>query len=201
VTRASGCPSGGERDTALLYLAGRLSERDATAFEEHYFSCAQCREDVTRGGELREAMGRPPVAMTTARSRRTWLPLAAAAAIAILGIGTWRLTRRGSEETSSTLRAGHEILKVTVTAGPQGGFEAAWRAPSHAATYAVEVFGADGATLWKGEAREAHVTIGPEILSKPGTGTAPLVQVEAFDAMHQSVARSAPTPLVEGGHR
>lgn len=195
------CPSGGEADTALLYLAGRLSEADAAAFEEHYFSCPECREDVARGGELRAMLGRPPVVAAAPARRLTpsWLALAAAAAIAVIGLGVFQLSRQKPEPPASGLRAGHEALDVRVAAGPRGGFELTWSAPSNAASYRIEVFGADGATLWTSESREPRSGLDPEVLPKTGIGPAPMVRVEAFDAMGQLVAKSEPVPLVGPG--
>ena len=77
------CPgtAEGQRDLAPLYLAGKLTEKEAQAFEAHYLGCAKCRDDVTTGAALRELYGRPGVAASVSASidtystRRKWLPL------------------------------------------------------------------------------------------------------------------------------
>ena len=61
------CPGTGERDVAVLYLAGKLPEDEAEAFEAHYFECERCWEEVQRGSELRAALGKPAVARSPAR--------------------------------------------------------------------------------------------------------------------------------------
>jgi Putative zinc-finger len=70
------------------YLAGRLSEDDRDAFEEHYFECARCFRDlqVLRAvrGELQRA-GSGLDARTT-RSFFGWTAAAAMAAVVVLSV-------------------------------------------------------------------------------------------------------------------
>ena len=125
-----------------------------------------------------------------------WLPLVAAAVVAFFGFGVWRVTQRGgSEPGPSGLRSAGQALEVRVEANPDGGFEVTWTAPPTAASYTVEIFEADGTTLWKGDAREPRLRIAAEDLAKARGGSPPMVSIEAFDATQQPVARSAPTAL------
>lgn len=188
MTKAYDCPSGGRADTALRYLAGRLPVAEAQTFEEHYFSCADCREDVQRGGELRETMGKPAVvfAAPERRSSRPWLPLAAAAAIALVGVGLWQVGRRtGRSETVSRAAQG-SIAGLAVSAGADGGFDLTWAAAEGASSYEVEVFSSDSRRLWKAETREPRVRIEPAVLSAPGGSYE--IRVEALDALGRVVA-------------
>ena len=196
------CPYDGERETRSLYLAGRLSEADAAAFEAHYFECDRCAEAVEVGTKLRAAFEKAPVvpAAIAPRRLRAWLPLAAAAAVALLGFGVWRIARRAAVEAApSVSRAAHEALAVKAARHPDGGVTLTWLPPPSAASYKIEVFGSDGATLWSGESREPRLHIGAGVLPAPGGGSEPRVQVEAYDALGQMVARSAPTNLVPAG--
>jgi len=194
VAKAMDCPSAGEREIVSVYLRGGLPEREARAFEEHYFQCERCAEAVEVGSKLREAFGKSPVVPVAPESRglATWLPLAAAAVIAVVGYSVWQTTAR-QEAGPSVLRAVHPELDVKVVRSPQGGFEITWAPPPTAATYELEIFGADGTSLWKGESREPRVSIARDAL--PGSGARAMIQVEAFDAMHQTVAKSSPSLL------
>lgn len=193
------CPNTGERDLALLYLAGKLPEDEAEAFEAHYFECESCWQDVQRGSELRAAFGKPAVAPAAraTRSAWDWRPLAAAAVIAFVGLGVWQLTRRTAEEPTRPVLRGvnAEGLALKVETGPQGGIELTWPAHPDAATYAVEVLASDGVSVWKREIEEPRLNIGPAILPAPRAGISFLIKVEALDPMRQVVATSELTPL------
>ncbi len=151
------------------------------------------------GSELREVFGRPAVAPAAlpARPARTWLPLAAAAAIAFVGLGIWQLGRRADVEPAQpVVRSGSTgALEVRVEAGPQGRLELAWPSHPEAATYVVHVLSSDGMELWKTEVREPRLDVDPAVLPAPAAGASLLIQVEGLDAMRQVVASSEPTPL------
>lgn len=193
------CSKGTERALAPLYLAGKLGEDEAAAFEEHYFACASCREDVERGSELRAVFGKAPIVATASpsRSARSWLPLAAAAAIAFAGIGVWQMTRRAAEDPGGSVMRStlSEVLDVEVAAGPQGTTEVNWRRAPDAASYSVRVVASDDSEVWKGQTRELHLTIGSGALPVPDGGKALFIEVEAFDVMGISVAKSKLIPL------
>jgi hypothetical protein len=184
------CPYTGERDLAQLYLAGRLPDAEAQAFEAHYFECEVCSQDVLGGGGLRELFGRPAVAAAVAPARpaRAWLPLAAAAAIAFVGIGVWQLARRVQVEPTVLRSAGAVIVDLKVSAHAGGGFDVSWAPQPQAATYEVQVFASDSTRLWRTETREPRVSIGPTVLSAPAPGSTYEIRVEAFDSLGQIVA-------------
>jgi hypothetical protein len=188
------CPSKGERDLALQYLAGELPESEAEAFEKHYFECESCSEDVRRGSELRATYGKPAVEpmVPATRQARTWLPLAAAAAIAFLGIGVWQLTRRAAEDVGRPVMrsASTDVLDLKVAAGPQGSIELTWPSHPDAATYLVQVLASDDSSVWKAQTSAPRLTIGSGGLPVSEGQKGLSVEVEAFDAMGQSVAKS-----------
>lgn len=97
------------RDTHATdrYLLGELNAAEADAFEEHYFDCAECADELRSGMQFmdggrkvaREAIEpaiAPVVAISERRSRRmTWIP-ALAAAVLVLAIGTPLLMKQRS---------------------------------------------------------------------------------------------------------
>jgi Putative zinc-finger len=201
VAKVIDCPRGTDQDLASLYLAGTLGEEDAAAFEEHYFSCTSCRQDIERGSELRAVFGKAPVvpAVRPARSARTWLPLAAAAAIACVGLGVWQLARRPAEEAGRPVMRGSvaEVLDVKVAAGSAGGAVLSWPRHPDAASYVVHVLGADDTSVWKAQVNEPQLAIPSGVLPAPGRARGLRVEVEAFDSMGQAVAKSRLIPLPE----
>lgn len=54
-TAPGGCPETGDRDLAAAYVAGRLDEPEAEAFEAHWFECDACWSRVKRAEEVRAA--------------------------------------------------------------------------------------------------------------------------------------------------
>lgn len=192
------CPGDGRRDQALAYLAGRLPEEEAQAFEAHYFACEACWQEVRVSSELRDAVGRPAVAPAAPATRpsRTWLPLAAAAAIAFAAVGVWQFGRRATVEPAPTVLRGGASAALQVRIEPKPGkLSVVWLPDPDAATYVVRVMSSDAVELWKSEVREPRLELDPAVLPAPSTGAALLVQVEALDPMRQVVATSDPVPL------
>src|SRR5687768_12760419 len=93
-----------EEDLDARYLAGTLSDEEAEAFEEHYFACDRCWSNVQLGRDIRAASDRrtaPAPALevqhggpvrTRAVSRSRWMPVAIAAAMALVAVGLWQRT-------------------------------------------------------------------------------------------------------------
>ncbi len=91
------------------YLAGRLTEEDREAFEEHYFECAHCFDELRMLQAIRDVL---PEVTPESEPRRThratrWAPAAGLAAAAVLTVGTLLLMRPSSpsnppESTKST---------------------------------------------------------------------------------------------------
>jgi hypothetical protein len=200
VSNPIACPTASEnaRDLVPLYLAGKLSETDAEAFETHYLGCAQCREDLQAGAALRELYGKPAVAALKrpAPARRTWLPLAAAAAIALVAVGVWNSRKPAEAPGQPVLRGGSTGgLQVEVTSGPEGSIELSWPPHPNATAYEVQVLATDGVSVWRAEADEPHLRIAPGTLPTPLPDQSFVVEVQALDSMGAVVAASYPTPL------
>lgn len=71
------------------YLVGRLNEEDRQAFEEHYFECAGCFDELQTlqaiQGELRSTGAEVPA--RTSRPLLAWAPIAGLAAAVVVAVG------------------------------------------------------------------------------------------------------------------
>lgn len=184
------CPKAGDRDLAPLYLAGKLREEEARAFEEHFFACESCRRDVEKGSELRALYGKSPLglAKSSARPSRFWWPAAVAAAIALVAVGVWQANRRSLEALSVPRGAEAGIEGLAISPLADGGLDVAWTPRPEAALYHVQVFGPDGRSLWKTETREPRVRIENSLLLPQPLRRTCDVRVEAVDSMGQVLA-------------
>lgn len=94
--------------TAERYLLGELTEAEREAYEEHYFDCADCAEEVLYGSEFMqiarevcaaERDGRQPETGPTPAWRSRWFRPAAMAACGLLaaglGVGIYQNFRTG----------------------------------------------------------------------------------------------------------
>jgi hypothetical protein len=86
---------------AESYVLGQLSAAEADAYEEHFFDCEECAEEVRLGMVVLDG-GRKlvleerkakVVSIDAHRNRRAWLP-AAVAALLVLGVGAPLLLRQ-----------------------------------------------------------------------------------------------------------
>ena len=78
------------------YLAGTLTGEDREAFEEHYFGCARCFDDLQILQSIKTELLANPAAGTLARPVRrwTWAAPLALAAVAVLAIAATLWMRR-----------------------------------------------------------------------------------------------------------
>jgi hypothetical protein len=194
------CARTEEHDLVALYLAGKLPEGEAEAFEKHYFSCEGCWEPVRRAAEIRAALGKPglvPLPEPGRHGRERLRPtgglrwLAAAAALALATLGIWQVTRPGAPPAEPILRGGMVgSLPLRVEAGPGTRIRLGWSSHPDAQVYVVQVFTSDGVSAWRRETRETRVSLEVNELAPPRPGISFLASVEALDAMHQVVAKS-----------
>jgi hypothetical protein len=189
-----------ERDLVPLYLAGRLPENVAEAFEAHYLACERCWADIQRASEIRAALGKPilvPLPMAGRRAHRTvpsaggWRWLAVAAGLALTTLAVWQLAHRGVPPSEPVLRSGRTgSLPLQVEAGPGPRIVLRWPSHRNAQIYVAEVFTSDGVSVWRRETREKQVSLDQEALPTPRPGVSLLAKVEALDTMRQVVAKS-----------
>jgi tetratricopeptide (TPR) repeat protein len=100
-----GCADPRWQGVARRYVDGRLSENERSAFEDHYFACDACFEEVERLQQSRPARvgdrgveTKPPAVPSRMRG---WWPVALAAALALaLGLGVWLLSRTRNAPSS-----------------------------------------------------------------------------------------------------
>ena len=122
--------------TAAAFVDGRLSRRERALAEEHLSNCAECRREITEVGALVRPRRRLPAFA---------VPLAAAAAVVLLVVGT--NGRNGS--APEVLRSNPEVAKVqTVAPGNNQPVPAApafvWHHVSDAIQYRLTVTNAAG---------------------------------------------------------
>jgi hypothetical protein len=188
-----------ERDLVTLYLARKLPESEAEAFEAHYFACERCWADLQRAAEIRAGFGKPALvhfprpghARRALPSARRWRWLAAAAALALATLGVWQLAHRGAPPAEPVLRSGTTgSLPLQIEAGPGPQIELRWPSHADAQIYVAEVFTSDGVSVWKRETSETRVSLDQGTLPARRPGVSLLAKVEALDAMRQVVAKS-----------
>lgn len=77
------------------YVSGRLSEVDQAAFEQHYFQCARCFEELRVYRLLRTELEHTAASERPLprRFRRPWFWSLAAAAVLVASVLTWRQVR------------------------------------------------------------------------------------------------------------
>ncbi|MBI1896639.1 MAG: hypothetical protein HYS04_08915 [Acidobacteria bacterium] len=81
-------------DLAELYARGELTSQDASAFEEHYWQCASCLEELDAIQTARSVLTR----RASGRGNATpWKWAAAALLVASLGAGALWTVRKGGE--------------------------------------------------------------------------------------------------------
>jgi len=176
---------GFDETVAARYLAGRLADAEAEAFEAHYFGCERCWAEVRAAQELRAAL----VPKASPASRRPWVPLAAAAAL-LGALGTWMLVRPGAEG-DRVYRAGRSSeLDLSVSVG-EAGVGISWPATPGARLYRVRVVTAEGALV-----TEREVAASPALLEKERLpATLLYVSVQALGQDGQVLAASSPRKL------
>ncbi len=197
----SRCRRGEEHDLAIRYLAGKLPEAEAEAFERHYLSCDRCWGEVSQGAQLRTAFGNAPVAgaaLTAAAGRRDyWTPLAAAAVVALVAFGLARTAATPSiaPQTSTVLRgSGANRLELTITKAPAAHAILEWTSDPEAATYRIQIMRADGVPVLTSETPDATLRL--DVGALPGEPGQPLVaRIEAVDAMGRIVSTTDSVPL------
>ncbi len=170
------------------YLEGRLSEAEANAFEEHYFGCDRCWELVKGGAGVRAAQ-RGGEAIPARRARASWKPLAIAAGLAIVALGTWRALTPRDTAAPDAVRGTGDSLAVRIEVSI-GAWHMAWPADSTVAVYRVRLFAADGRLLLAREVADTSLDISATSLSPTDRHTSVYLDVEGFDLMQRPVIRS-----------
>lgn len=82
------CEEVERKDILGAYIAGKLAEAERDQFEEHFFGCEECLQQVEAARIAREVLVSRPVE-TLRQPVRWWIPLAAAAVL-VAGIAIWK---------------------------------------------------------------------------------------------------------------
>jgi anti-sigma factor RsiW len=182
-----------EQELDRRYVAGRLSDEEAAAFEAHYFACDRCWALVKGGADVRAALAGEGTARAV--RPRTWLkPLALAAGLTLVMIGTWRFTGSTGSTTPDAIRgAGDSIAVQSVISA--GRWQARWPSVSESVVYRVRIFGGDGRLLLTRETSDTVVSLTTDSLSALGRGGPLYLEVERLDALRRPVGRSPLVPL------
>lgn len=185
------CADVEDRDLAAAYLAGRLSEDDAAAYEAHYFGCEPCWAALRRATELRAAFAVPV--------RAGWRPapwaVRLAATITLL-VGGWLVVDRfRTPAPTLTMRGSADSLAI-LPSSRVGIFAASWRPVPGAASYRVRLFTADGGLLLERETADTLIEVPADSVALPAGVIRIFWQLQSLDALRQPVARSPLTPAV-----
>lgn len=190
------CDRVDREDLDTRYLAGSLNEELAEAFEAHYFGCDRCWALVHQGVEVRSAGPLPSVVKSVPKkparlARWAWTPLAAAAAILVVWVGTREGRVTPDEEAGGggmTLRGTADSLSVSA-ASARGVLTATWTSVTNASNYQVRLFTANGDVLWDRRVNDTTLTMARD--SIPGASTGALFwQVQALDLAGATLTRS-----------
>lgn len=183
-------------DSAVRYVAGRLSGSEAEAFEEHLFTCDRCLNEARLGLEIRAAASPQSRGLTEQASRRVlWRPLAIAAAFAAALLGGWHLQRSKGPAADGVTR-GEDVRALAVQAhSGADGVEVSWTPVSRADVYRVEVSTGEGRLLLKRDVPGTSVSVGKADLVA-AAGGALYVRVTALDGLRQEIAASSPVSIV-----
>lgn len=183
-------------DSAVRYIAGRLSGSEAEAFEQHLFTCDRCFNEARLGLEIRAAASPRSRGLTEQASRRVlWRPLAIAAALSVVFLGAWQLQRsKGPAVDGVTRGKDARVLAVQARSGADG-VEVSWTPVPRADVYRVEVSTGEGRLLLKRDVPGASVSVGKaDLLAAAGGGL--YVRVTALDGLRQEIAASSQVPIV-----
>ena len=184
-------------DLLARFVAGRLTEQEAQALEEHCLECDRCWSELRLALRIHAAAHAPEVTAAPARAiavgkvvpRRWTLGLLAAAAlvIAVGGLSLRYLTRPEPD-----LVRGAPSFRLKAAATSDGGVRLVWPEVQSASRYVVSMASSDGRLLLSREVTSTSATVsGTEIATQRGLRAT----VTAFDALGGQLAESDPTTL------
>lgn len=196
------CTRGDRDELVARYLGGAMSGPEAEAFEEHFFGCEGCWAAVRRGVEVRAAFEEPagetslasgsPTPVVPLVRRHAWWPLAAAAAMLIAAVTSWRAVASHRPDTArldEERGAGAPAVQVRADSGA---LTVVWSPVRGATGYRVRLFTADGDVLLDREVADT-VLASPAAVPTAPPGTRVFWEVDALNGVRDVIARSALT--------
>lgn len=191
------CAQVRDRDVIPAYVAGKLPGEVAEAFEQHYFGCNACAQDVVLAGSIRatatadSAADAAPPGPRATRSRR-WVPyVAGLAAMLVLAVVGWRVVGEPRERETVRSTSAHPLAVSGVVSG--GTIELRWTVSPAAVRYQVDISDEDGTPLVEQDTDEPSLTISRVRL--PRRSAQVTITVSAIDALGASIAVSSPLVL------
>jgi hypothetical protein len=167
------------------YLAGRLDAADAERFEERMMAEDALANEVHRALEIRAATSPAAVKTHSRPASRTWLALAAAAGVAVLGVGIVWLQRPAD---APVFRGAEQRMQLEVESAGTA-LRARWQAVGGAAGYELQVLASDGRVLRSVEAEGTTVEL--DLGGAAAKTSEPaFVEVSALDGLGQTLQRS-----------
>ena len=198
-----------QEDLDTRYLAGTLSDEEADAFEEHYFSCDRCWSAVqlglgVRGAEAPEkadARGAAPrvhrtgaAPSTMARPRRQWMPIALAAAVAMMAFGLWQWNdNQRMRPTDDALRGPTDSIRAVASVRGRA-LVLSWPATATADRYGVRLQKRDGTIIVERFTADTLVALSRDSLPAISDSEPAYWEVRALDALRRTIARSRLVP-------
>lgn len=197
------CTAAREGDFVDRYVAGRLSDAEAEAFEAHYFACESCWAEVQTALEVRAALESREGAGTRpqhpGRPGLRWIGwtagLAAAAAAAFLFFNVGSDGGPGDPGASEDVFRGAGTALNVETRAAEGTLVAEWATVPDADIYVARIYTEDGRLLYEREVSTPRVEVETAVLMEQGSFTVVYWRIEALDSLRQPVARSSLVPI------
>lgn len=189
-------------DVVADYIADRLDEDEAEAFEAHYFQCDTCWETLRTALAARGALASEGTRASAGGRERPWhrrpvwrwIPAAAAVAALGLALSVWSpFGPRGAGE--DVFRGGDVGIEPAVElTGP--GLRVDWPDVPGTARYLVQVFDPEGALLLETETERPELSVPRARLPAERPATGWLLRVQALDRFGQVRATSGLVEVV-----
>lgn len=172
---------------AERYLLDEMPEIERYAFEEHFFDCAECAEDVRTGGLMREGVRAGLLGKAEGRGQKAdgWtrvLPWAVAATLA-LALGYQALWVVPGLQKQLPLSQG--LSPITLRSATRGAEPTVARPSTGVVAFAIDLAGVPAGTRLSYDLRAADggsVASGAAVAPTPGTPLLLLVPASAVQA-------------------
>lgn len=180
------CDQVDERDLEAAYIAGRLPDSDAEAYEAHVFACDRCWAVLQTAQAV--AAARHPALSAQRPGLPRWLALAAG--ITALVAGTWWVSATRQPLAPEALRGVEDSIAVQLEA-TDAGLALRFGAFPGADRYRIRVFSPTGELLAERETPDTTL----EVSLDREPPTALLIEVTALDLLREPLASSGLVPL------
>jgi hypothetical protein len=175
------------------YVAGLLDEAEAAAFEAHYYGCDRCWALVKGGAGVRASL-LSSGAIAVSRPRSWWKPLALAAGLGVILLGTWRVVSPPRAADPDAIRGRPDSIAVQ-TGLEAGRWTAVWPPLPDAVSYQARIFTGEGRVILTRELSDTSLTLPADSLATLGPGGPLYLEVQGFDLLRRPVGRSPLTSL------